>query len=455
MIDRALNRDFVLRQAELIRRELDRQAESESLGAADDGVVAARDALDASLKRENAGAESVTGADPVSDKVWVPRDMMLSLVQSVLEQAIRDRHPELLRDADGREAAGGPIATQVVVEDDLEGAGDFTTDDPGWISVTARAVAARLLRGRHHFVHVETPPEEALASDARVILIGDWANDAPSARAVGAMARREMESAGDREVHVVHLGDVYYAGEEDEVQERMLDPWPVRRGEEGRYRSWSLMGNHDMYGGGHAYYDVLLADPRFARQRTAEDHGISYFALANEHWQILGIDTAWDDHLITHQGHDGYLQDPQGKWIAGRVRDGRARKRRTMLLSHHQLYSTHDKVKGNLAKKLAPAFEAGGLDAWFWGHEHRCQTFAPRPEVRYAACVGHGAMPEAVGHADPEPGEWEFDQGGPDADGDQWRWCGLAVLDFAGERVHVRYLAEHVGQIGEDHLPEG
>ena len=31
--------------------------------------------------------------------------------------------------------------------------------------------------------------------------------------------------------------------------------------------SWALNGNHDMYSGGWGYFDHLLADERFSRQR--------------------------------------------------------------------------------------------------------------------------------------------------------------------------------------------
>src|SRR5689334_9279691 len=72
--------------------------------------------------------------------------------------------------------------------------------------------------------------------------------------------RREIDAAGGREVHVVHLGDVYYAGTRWEARHRFLDHWPVRQDEVDQVRSWCLNGNHDMYAAGEGLSDVILAD---------------------------------------------------------------------------------------------------------------------------------------------------------------------------------------------------
>jgi len=433
MINRVLERDFVLKEAERMRDELARQAEEAQY---------AREALDRAVE-----AERAAGSGAGEGEAWVPREAALSIVQTVVEEQIRERHPERLVD--------GPedwiVATQDVSPADLD---DFTDTDPGWVKETAKAVIARLWRGTYEFVETKSPPEATLGDCARVILISDWATGGEAARAVADIARAEIESAGDRDVHVVHLGDIYYTGDEEEVRTRFLDPWPVEVGEEDRYRSWALIGNHEMYSGAHGYYKTLLADPRFAGQHTTGGEPISYFALSNSHWQILGIDTASDDRRGLFIGHAGFLRDPQGEWIASRVSAAHDTGQRTMLLSHHDFLEVEDDrtkadlAKGNLADKLAPAFEAGGIDAWFWGHDHVCKTFARRPEVRYSACVGHGAIPKAKGKPLAEPGEWEFVEGGS-----QWRWCGLVVLDFAQERVDVRYVANSVGLHDSDVLP--
>ena len=50
-----------------------------------------------------------------------------------------------------------------------------------------------------------------------------------------------------------------------------------------------MNANHDMFTGGHGFFEFLDTDPRFARQG-----GASYFALENEHWLVAALDTAWE-----------------------------------------------------------------------------------------------------------------------------------------------------------------
>ena len=61
--------------------------------------------------------------------------------------------------------------------------------------------------------------------------------------------------------------------------------WPVTAAQaRAGVTSWSLNGNHDMYGGGFGYFETLLADPRFVTQRSAlypdrDVHGNIAFGL--------------------------------------------------------------------------------------------------------------------------------------------------------------------------------
>lgn len=280
-----------------------------------------------------------------------------------------------------------------------------------------------------------------------MILVGDWGTGGWAADKVTRHIRTELQAAGDRETHVVHLGDVYYAGQEWEARERFLDHWPVRPDEADRHRSWCLAGNHDMYCGGYGIFDVILADERFRLQRGADGEGMTFFRLINDDWQILGLDSAWSKKIV-YTGHHGSLAGRQADWIAASVDEQPSR--RTMLLSHHQLLSTHGKVSGELADRMARVMTGREVTAWFWGHEHRCMTFRPRPGLRYSACVGHGAMPQKAGDPRPEEDEWEYDNSRQDVDLDRWRLCGFAVLDFAGPDLTVRYVNEK----GETHCEE-
>lgn len=354
-----------------------------------------------------------------------------------------------LEPAPGFDGPGGPIATHVVAQVSLEEAmGDFTKLDPLWVTEIPAALLERAGRGRFPFTQDREPPAVEMAEDALVVLVSDWATGASAALDVATAIRAELDEAGDREAHVVHLGDVYYSGTEWEARERLLKPWPVRPEEAGpKRRSWCVNGNHDMYSGGWGYYDEILRDPRFEHQQI-DGEPVSYFRVFNNHWQLLGLDTAWEDHLLTHQGHDGFLADPQADWIERCMEEDP--RRGTVLMSHHQLFSRHGRVRGNLATKLARVMRDRTIDAWFWGHEHRCMTFASVTHLSYAACIGHGAMPQPAGDTNAEEGEWEYDDARKDVDGDRWRLCGFAVLDFAGPELTARYVNER----GETKLEE-
>src|SRR5207302_9247696 len=101
--------------------------------------------------------------------------------------------------------------------------------------------------------------------------------------------------------------------------------------EANRIGSWCLNANHDMFGGGGPYFDFLLADPRFACQQ-----GTSYFALENDDWQILGLDTGYGS--LDVRGETGTLYGPHAAWGAQK-RAAAPKKQKAVLLSHHQLFS--------------------------------------------------------------------------------------------------------------------
>ena len=73
---------------------------------------------------------------------------------------------------------------------------------------------------------------------------GDWGTGEGLAIQVADRMREAITDAGERQVHVVHLGDVYYAGTRIEARTRFLDHWPVSGSD--RHLSWCLNGNHDM-----------------------------------------------------------------------------------------------------------------------------------------------------------------------------------------------------------------
>jgi len=294
--------------------------------------------------------------------------------------------------------------------------------------------------GKHPFS--EDAPDITLGENAKVFVVGDWATGLRQARNVAARIAEQVQVIPQGlDCHVIHLGDTYYSCLEDEVRRRFLDLWPVSPSSP--VRSWSLAGNHDMYSGGHAYFDVLLADTRFAAQNRC-----SYFSLSNPNWQILGLDSSYKNP------DEADLQDPQSEWLADRVRNTRAS--RTILLTHHQPFSAYEEVDAPLAGTVAKALGDYKVDAWLWGHEHCCAQYRPdvisdvrggyKENAKYTAVVGHGGVPDLLSDeraaANQDAIEWAFRDYYQVGD-DKWSLGGFAVLTFAGPELQIQYYDEY------------
>jgi hypothetical protein len=297
------------------------------------------------------------------------------------------------------------------------------------------AMGVRKFKKRRPFP-VEAPPPTRLSENARIVLVGDWGSGVPRAQKVAAQMGVSIAQAREqgRECHVIHLGDVYYSGFEYEYRNRFLDYWPVKEGEADRIGSWCLNGNHDMYAGGHAYYDFLLKERRFNHWQGQ----LSTFHLQNDTWQILGLDTAWDDNG---------LKDPQAEWVRHRLESDQRRK--VMFLSHHQLFSAHEQkseVGAVLTKKLGAHFTNPRVRAWFWGHEHRCDVYQEHMGLAHAACIGHGGIPYYMNLPEEEaprpPSKYEY-RAAIDRGPEHWGYMGYTVLDFDRDSIQATYIDEN------------
>jgi hypothetical protein len=462
-IAQVLNRGFIIQQLKAVEQQLALDVNEyreggpgETADLGPDDYQAAHDHIETVLTQEAALSSGQTSfvpppserrrrepAPPLDDFVFISRDPVVSTLQSALEFYFQ--HPEskdrIVEQDMPDDVRRGRDEAPLITDKRLPGSASrraagrrlldpFSITDPGWVSSLV-AMGVRSLRKRHAFNPY--PPEPIEISDrARVILVGDWGSGIPRAQRIAAGMRAAIEQATreNRDVHVIHLGDVYYAGWKYEYQDRFLRYWPVQPGEADKIGSWCLNGNHDMYSGGHAYFDVLLRDPRFRRQGQA-----SLFRLYNKSWQLLGLDTAWDSNG---------LKDPQASW----VRDALDRnKQKPVLLTHHQLFSAYEDgpdVGKVLRQKLLPVLKKG-IHSWFWGHEHRFIIYEPGAQVRNARLIGHGGVPVYMTHADNEPypapamfEDRRFIKNGLE----RWAMLGFAILDFDGPTMNVSYVDE-------------
>ena len=217
---------------------------------------------------------------------------------------------------------------------------------------------------KRDFIEHDTAPQP-MPAKARVAVLSDWGTGMYG----GPICAQSIKRDGAFDL-LLHLGDVYYSGDLDEVQERFLKFWPNIP----TAKSRALNSNHEMYSGGFGYFDKIL--PEFNQQS-------SYFAFQNDHWLLVGLDTGYSEHQL----HGGQVE-----WLMKLVRG--AGDRRLVLLSHHQPYSLYEKQGPNLVSQLAQLLEQRAIHLWYWGHEHRCVVYDPHPLWGLRGrCVGHSAFP--------------------------------------------------------------
>jgi predicted phosphodiesterase len=220
--------------------------------------------------------------------------------------------------------------------------------------------------------------EDKLPADATIGIVADWGTGQPEALEVLKQVKRQNPQV------VIHLGDIYYAGTPDEVENYFHQPWQqILQPDENGITSLVLPGNHDLYAGGQPFYDLLDQIKQPA----------SYFCIRNKDWQLIGLDTALHDQL---NGPPTSLEPSELEWLRDKIEN--ADNRRTVLLSHHQLFSTNEQF-GEAKKSYNPILheQLAGLlskvDLWLWGHEHDLVVFGEYMGLRRGRCVGGSAFP--------------------------------------------------------------
>lgn len=269
----------------------------------------------------------------------------------------------------------------------------FCRCDPRWTQVlevyAASRIADKTIPYRRHKNLGDFVISDRLPAKATVALIADWGTGQECARQLlERVAARNPDA-------VIHLGDVYYSGTQHEVQNYFYGIWQKTLGlpkvawgqkpaaARQRPATFHLAGNHDMYAGGQPYYTAIdmLGQPA------------SYFCLRNEHWQFLAMDTGLHDSDPVREGSATWLEDSEVEWLKDKVNNAGGRK--TILLSHHQLFSAYENigtqpVNEKLLSQLGDILPK--VTAWFWGHEHTLVIYGKYRNI-LGRCIGHGAFP--------------------------------------------------------------
>ena len=391
-----------------------------------------------------ASARRKPGAAPgrAVDTPYAPRDQMLALFQSAMDEYLDKKAPKKTaarrgaaakkpaskgaRAASARKAGGvtgaasldpfytgakAPAAGRARATDIMARFGKL---DPGWGKVVVEK-AKVLFKGKRPFIAHKSATDFrfAMADKTTVAIVGDWGGGNEAAQAV---ARQIAKLKPD---HVIHLGDVYYSGTPKEVEERFLQYWPSPSAPG---MSFALNSNHEMYSGGYGYFDHALK--KFKQPA-------SYFSLANANWRFIGLDTGYDEHD---------LHPPQAAWLAKQL-DGGAK---TILMSHHQLFSAYESTNASkLRSKVQPML--GRVYGWIWGHEHLAVVYQKHEGIN-AICLGNGCFPYNFPKSKPAiPVKWldKRQSTDPDYQGGHT----FALLRIDGARIDIDFI-DHKGQVG-------
>jgi len=258
------------------------------------------------------------------------------------------------------------FATVVRTDGTLLGCRQWELLDPRW----AEALVQWLEHLEWRAPFANTPALVTMPNDVVLGIVGDWGTGAFEPNAAATKIAQQVAKA--KPDYTIHLGDVYYAGTGEE-EENSMNAWP-----QGTRGSFTLNSNHEMYNGAKGYFNELARN--FPLQ-----NGTSYFALQNDHWLVVGLDTAYYAQR-SNLYMDGNLGAEQTAWLAGLPKG-----KRVLVLSHHEGYSALGKSKTALYQQVAGAL-GRDPDYWYWGHLHNGMVYQTIGGF-HGRCAGHGAIP--------------------------------------------------------------
>jgi hypothetical protein len=295
-------------------------------------------------------------------------------------------------------------------------------------------------------------PADVSAEPVVLGVVGDWGTYTSESIAIA----RKM---GNHHPHyTVHIGDTYFVGAPHEIANNFTNagaPW-VR----GRLGSFALMGNHEMYARGIAYFDTLLPTLGL-RDGEGKNRGqkAAYFCLQNKYWRILGLDTGYHSigkipiiEMLRWFAPRCRFPKKMMRWLNGTVKpDNPSDKRALLVLSHHQYISAYKEMEYFVpAKQLASCIGTKRPILWLWGHEHKFSVYEKMQmkggPTAYGRCIGHGGMPVELGSFKKAPGNSGYDKlvmvddrPMPGTEAYPLGYNGYAMIRVAGPRLTIEY----------------
>ena len=307
----------------------------ESAGTAD---AAAINRLEAALQwADQEDVEAHPSLETVESgfvEPYIPSNATLSLMQSAYDEFVQEKKD-----------VGLPIPFDPAT-------------DPGFKTIVAEKLKAAQ-RGAHSFIRHETLESFRydLPEDAVVALFADWGTGETTAQRVMDQIRLHNPT------HAIHLGDVDYAGTPGEVKSRFLDIIAAHGPSESTCKYFALPGNHDMYSGGYAYFDSVIP---FCGIQEA-----SYFNLRNEHWQLIGLDSGYNEYD---------LHEPQSEWLGAQLASAPSPRSSIVFVASPTFLAVRQASARPAAARKGEVLSAGCL----------CLVLGPRTSLRgYERSHGH------------------------------------------------------------------
>jgi len=254
-----------------------------------------------------------------------------------------------------------PLMTHEIPIDPARTKFEPIADLRGWLLFSGKAwlhgAMHRAPFRRHDDVHHASRFRYALREPApghpvEVALFSGFGTGEYPARYVA----RQLVMRGERLEYAVHLGGVYYAGRQGEFDAHVAEPLepllPVTT-------LMTLNASAEMRSGGTPFFRYL--DERRGASRAKQVQEGSYFCLASERFQLIGLDTAYFE--------PGKHREPVLLgWLESVLEEGRARGATNILMSHDAPYRYGEARPSMLLEDLrALAVERALVDVWCWG----------------------------------------------------------------------------------------
>lgn len=232
--------------------------------------------------------------------------------------------------------------------------------------------------------------QKAPEDEVTIALLSDWASDTAESHLIAGQAGGQDYS--------IHLGDTYFVGQQPEIKANFFPEnggtWPY-----GKLGSFAMLGNHEMYSGGHSYFEDLLPKMGTTAAGGNQRQQASFFCLENEYWRIIGLDTGYESLVYPFkidQNTDLDITPEQKEWLQNTIKLNDD-KRGLIILSHHQILSAFEQEFPNPQSTISTMMNPGRDLIWLMAHEHWFSVYGPNKLHNgsnvFARCIGNSGMP--------------------------------------------------------------